>query len=102
MLAADNSGFTGATTLGSYTANDGTSDASTAVPAQVFNFTATSAAFVRMTITSNYGAAGSGFGEAAFDAQFTAIPEPSSFALVGLVAAGFVVYRRRKAMQAVS
>jgi hypothetical protein len=95
LLAADNALFTNASTLGSFTA------AQTSTP-QVFTFAATSATYVRMQITSNYGFGLTIFREAAFEQQSVAVPEPSSFALMGLGVAGlgFAAHRRRKASPA--
>ncbi len=98
LLAADNSSFTGATTLGTYTAVKNTD-----THAQVFNFTATTATYVRLEITSNFGAVSTGFNEAAFAEVTTppppTVPEPSSFALLGLGGLGLALnaYRRRRA-----
>lgn len=96
LLAANNSAFTGATTLGSFTANPNTGQQSAVLP-QVFTFTPRQASFVRMQITSNNGSASfTVFGEAAF--HDVVIPEPSSFALVGLCVfgAGLAAYRKRR------
>ena len=97
LLASDNSSFIGATTLGSFTASK--PDSSLTVNAQVFDFTATTASYVRMEIANNYGGNFVRFNEVAFGAQApAAVPEPSSFVLLGLGGFGLAInaYRRRR------
>lgn len=94
LLADDESTFTGATILGTFNANPNTAP-ETAVLPEVFAFAPTAARYVRMQVTSNNGGTNVAFGEAAFEAQFTVVPEPSSFALVSFVAAGFLIQRNR-------
>jgi hypothetical protein len=100
LLADDNAAFSSPTLLGSFTATNNAAP-SNVVPANVFTFTPTSAAFVRMRITSNYGSNTSGFGEAAFEVQPPiAVPAPASLTLLGLGAlcmAGYGWRRRRTA-----
>src|SRR5262249_47432571 len=79
LLADDNAAFSSPTSLGIFTATNNTGP-SNVVPVNVFTFTKTSAAFVRMQIISTYGSNTSGFGEAAFE-----VPEPSSLAAAALV-----------------
>jgi hypothetical protein len=96
LLASADPSFSSATLLGSFNANS--TGVATAAPAQVFTFTPTSAAFVRMVITSNHGGTNAtSFGEAAFEVQSspTAVPAPPTL-LLGLVGAGCVARLRRK------
>lgn len=97
LLASNSSSFATYTTLGTYTATEPASNA-TSVSAQVFDFTKTSASYIRIEIQSNYGNANySGMGEVAFAAV---VPEPSSLALCGIAGvvglAGARLRRRAK------
>jgi len=65
-------------------------------PKQTFNFGAVNTQFVQMQINSNHGGFATGFGEAAF----TTVPEPTSFAFLGLIGvavAGWQWKKRRNA-----
>jgi hypothetical protein len=98
LLASADSSFSSPTSLGSFTANANTGTADAVLP-EVFTFTPTSAAFVRMHITSNWGDVyGTWFGEAAFEEQpaTATVPEPGSVALVGLGALSLVGYGYRR------
>ncbi len=104
LLASDDASFSTFTSLGTFDANPNTGP-DTAVLPEVFPFAPTSAAFVRMRITSNNGSIFStGFGEAAFEVQSspTAIPEPGTLALLasGVLSAGLWGWRRRRAASA--
>lgn len=90
LLADDNAAFSSPVTLGSFVADANFFGSSIAIPAQVFTFTATSASFVRLQITSNVNSPFTAFGEGAFEVQ--AIPEASSLATVGLVLVGNVAW----------
>jgi hypothetical protein len=91
LPADNNSSFSTATSLGIFTANPNTGGLTAALP-QVFTFAPTSAAFVRMVITSNNGAAQVGFGEGSFDVQLSSAPEPGSMLRIGMaLAAGRIL-----------
>ena len=68
LIASNDASFDTYTTLGSFSAT-APGDSIYSVPAETFSFTATTASYVRMEITSNFGSiAYTGFGEAAFEA----------------------------------
>lgn len=84
IFTSNNSSFVGATDVGSFTASPG----GATNLAQVFDMTDTSARFVRLQINSNGGGADTRAMEVIFDtsdAAVTAVPEPSTFALMSLV-----------------
>jgi hypothetical protein len=96
LLAANNSSFTNATTLGSFTANAGSSSAELA---QVFNFTATAAKYVEMEITSNYLGTFTEVDEAAFEQVPPVVPEPPSIIMMTAGATGALLLWRRSVMR---
>lgn len=80
LLASADATFTNTINLGSFATN--TSGFSGAVQAQVFTFSATDAAFVRMQITSTAAPGGNNVASMG-EVAFSAVPEPSSAMLVG-------------------
>jgi hypothetical protein len=99
LLAANNPGFVGATTLLSNQAANFNMGPFYAVLPEVFAFAPTSATNVRFEILSAGGVVSStAFNEVAFEAQAAAVPEPSSLAIFGIGAGvmGLVTIRRRR------
>ena len=93
LLASVDSTFTMTTTLGSFTATHfGNNDA---VVAQDFSFAATTASYVRMEITSNYGQVDTEFGEAAFG-EILSVPEPSKLTMLAIGIASILGFRLRR------
>ena len=82
------------TTLGSFSAAAvlGTADA---VLPEAFTFAATTVPYVRMDILNVHGNCCISFGEVAFE-QVAGVPEPATFALIGLGLAGLEFSKRRK------
>jgi hypothetical protein len=91
LLASNDPSFTTFTTLGSFTP---TYSPGSPIPATVVTFTATTASYVRLEITSNNGGPDAGFNEAAF--EFEPTPEPSSLLMVGIGIAPVLGYRLRR------
>lgn len=98
LFAANDSSFTSATLLGSFTALESASNSAAA--GQVFSFAPTSASFMRLEFLSNYGSPLQiAIGEVVFETSSgAAVPEPSSLALFGIGACvvGLGAARRRR------
>jgi hypothetical protein len=93
LLGADNPQFNNAITLGNF--NPVAVGDVTMVAAQVFDFAATSAHYVRFTATQSNGFDGATVGEVAFDLP---VPEPAACSLLILSAgAGLLARRGRRA-----
>lgn len=104
LLASDDATFTNVTVLGTFTNAPPGAQGFNFNPAQVFTFTETDAAFVRMEVLSNQGSQfNTSLLEVAFDASPAAVPEPSSLALtgMGLVGGGVIAWCRRRAAKGV-
>jgi F5/8 type C domain/PEP-CTERM motif len=97
LLASNDSTFATTTNLGSFTAGEGSSNNTLAQAAQDFSFAATTASYVRVKITSNYGFPFTGISEAAFGGVVpaAAVPEPASMVMLGLGIASVLGYRLR-------
>ncbi len=93
LLASNDPTFTTTTTLGSFTP---TYSPGSPIPATVVTFTATTASYVRLEITSNNGGPDAGFNEAAFEFEPSAAPEPSSRLMVGIGIASVLGHRLRR------
>ena len=64
----------------------------------IFDLTDTTARYVRLQVTSNYGSQTTTIGEVAFDVSSATapVPEPSTLAIFGLGIAGMAGCRRRR------
>ena len=91
LLASNDPSFTTFTTLGSFTP---TYSPGSPIPATVVTFTATTASYVRLEITSNNGGPDAGLNEAAFGVA--AVPEPSSLLMMGIGIASVLGHRLRR------
>lgn len=105
LSASTDSSFANKTVIGSFSAADGTGYALNNF-AQIFNFGATIASYIRMDILSNHGGNYTGFGEAAFrisdapvSAAPSAVPLPAALPLLatGMIGLGVFAWRRKTA-----
>lgn len=99
LLISDNSSFTGAVSLGSFSATYGPSGYSIPTAVQLFDLIAAQGRFVRINFTRSHGDNFINVGEVAFGAganNVNTVPEPTSIALLGLGAMGLFAARRRK------
>jgi hypothetical protein len=93
LFASDDPSFSsGVTDLGDFVAAQ---LSTTAIPAQTFLFADTTAAYIDLEMTDNYGGGNIGFNEVAF-AQTVPVPEPASIMLFGAGAGGSILLRRRR------
>lgn len=90
VFSSTDATFTSMTSLGSFSPIDNPLGT---YPAEVFDMTDASTRYVRMTFTSVSGSVPISVGEIAFG---TAVPEPSSAALLGLVSLGLLFRRSRR------
>ncbi len=94
LLVSADSSFSNSISLGNFVANQAPSIGP--IGAQIFTFAPTSAAFVRLASTSTHGAPFTTINEVAFEGTaITAVPEPSSLALL-FAASTFGLIRLRR------
>lgn len=94
VLLSDDPTFATGTDGGSFNALN---DPNNPTLAQVFDFTDTTARYLRIDITSNFGGSAVGFAEAAVETSANQVPEPGVLALLGFGLLGFAVSRRKHA-----
>jgi len=91
LYADDNINFTTATLLGNFSAIEGLNIA------EVFEFSATAASYIRMEVLSNHGSSCCvGIMEVAFEVSTVDVPEPSTLAIFALGMIGLASRRFKK------
>ncbi len=95
LEASSDASFSNFTSLGNFTANRAPSAGN--VSAQIFTFSSTTAAWVRLNSINTYGVNFTTINEVAFKQSITGVPEPSSLAMLLAAGTSGMVHRRRRA-----